>query len=534
VTADVKSGVTPQASGDRISTRPIIGVAAVLVGTINSVLADRLMLNALPDLRGALGIGIDQAAWIPSALNAAQMFMGPMSIALAAVFGHRRVLLYSCFVYIFSSALAPFILDWHTLIAVQVIRGLSSGTFYPLTLSLVVRNLPKQWITFGIAAYAMDVLGSNHLAFPLYAFYHEYLSWTWIFWNSVIFTSVMVLCIIRGIPKQAPMPDFHKMRFRDFIYASAGLTFLYIGLDQGERCDWFNSGLINGLFVAGTILLILAAYRRFRSPNPLIDLHILISRNVGLLSYCLTVYRVSLLATFSLIPSFLIGLQSYRPLEAAPLALESGIAAVLVAPIIAVAVKKYDARLIAAVGLAILSLGLLGQAHLLSTWLRQDFLDWQIIIAAAHPIVFIPLVAIQLYSDQRPGQEPSRVFLYTTGVYFQIIRLFGTEAGNSVMQRFLLTRNHFWRTILVSHVNGTWQTDERLATLSRAMVSNAPGLSPANQRAVRLLTENVLRQAQTLSIADGFMILGCFVVSAVFVTAFLRPVTLPGALCEKL
>jgi len=98
-----------------------------------------------------------------------------------------------------------------------------------------------------------------------------------------------------------------------------------------------------------------------------------------------------------------------------------------------------------------------------------------------------------------------------------------------VLQRFLLTREHFWRTILVSHVNGNWQTAERIATLTGAMVPNAPGLAPAGQRAIKLLTESVLRQAETLAIADGYMVLGCFVVSAIFILALVSPVYVAGS-----
>ena len=57
-------------SDDHISTHPLIGVIAVLLGVINSALAARLTSFALPDLRGALGIGIDEGAWLPTAINA--------------------------------------------------------------------------------------------------------------------------------------------------------------------------------------------------------------------------------------------------------------------------------------------------------------------------------------------------------------------------------------------------------------------------------------------------------------------------------
>jgi DHA2 family multidrug resistance protein len=530
VTAEVRSAeVIDSDSGDRITTHPAIGVAAVLFGTVNSVLADRLTTIALPDLRGVLGIGIDEASWLPTAINGAQMFMGPISIALAAIFGHRKVLLISCVIFILSSLVAPLVPDWRLVLIFQIIRGLSSGTFYPLTLSFVVRGLPRPWVTFGVAAYAMDVLGSNHLSFCLYGFYSEHASWHWVFWNSVIITTMQMICIYFGMPVQKPLPEYHKMHFGDFIYGSAGLTFLYVALDQGERTDWLNYGLVNGLFVSGVIMLLFAAIRRFRRPNPLIDFRLLMRRNILLLPYLLTVYRVSLLGTIMLIPRFLIGLQAYRPLELTPLALVGGLAAALVAPVMGVALRIFDIRVLAAIGLALTGLAFFGQAHVLSTWLRQDFMVWQVVLAIGHPIAFAPLISVQLFSNLRAGQRPSRVRSYTNGVYFQTIRLFATQAGASVLQRFLLWREHFWQTKLVSHVNGTWQTAERLSTFVGAMIPNAPGLAPAGERALRLLTDSVWRQAETLAIADGFMVLGCFLVSAVFIVALLRPVSVPGS-----
>lgn len=530
MTAEIQAAASRSpGSGNSITRHPLIGVIAVLLGANISVLESKLLVIGLPDLRGVLGIGIDEASWLPTALNASQMFMGPMTIALGAIFGHRRVLLVSCVVYMLSSLLTPLVPDWHVMVAFQIIRGLSSGTFYPLTLSFVTQNLPRPWITFGLAAYAMDVLGSNHLAFPLYSFYHGHLSWHWIFWNSILFTSVTSVCVYFGMPVQKPLAEFHKMRYLDFLYASVGFTFLYVGLDQGERCDWFNSGLITGLFVAGILTLVFAVYSRFKTPNPLLDFRFLKGRNELLLAYLLTVYFVSLLGTFSLIPTYLRELQSYRPLEAASLATIGGIAAILVAPLMAVAVRVFDPRLLAAAGFALMSVGFFGEAHVLSTWLWQDFLPWQMIITIGNPIALVPLITLFLFSGSKPGVPTPPVRGYTTGAYFQTVRIFFSEAGGSVMQRFLLTRTHFWRTVLVSHVNGSWQTGERLAVLTGAMIPNATGLAVASERSLSLLVKSVLRQAETLAIADGFMVLGCFTVTALFVMALLRPVPVPGA-----
>jgi len=42
------------------------------IATLNG----RLLSIGLPDLRGALGFGFDEASWLPTALNMAMMFSG--------------------------------------------------------------------------------------------------------------------------------------------------------------------------------------------------------------------------------------------------------------------------------------------------------------------------------------------------------------------------------------------------------------------------------------------------------------------------
>ena len=50
----------------------------------------RLISVGLPDLRGALGLGVDEASWIPTAYNMAMMFIGPFSVFLGGLLGVRQ------------------------------------------------------------------------------------------------------------------------------------------------------------------------------------------------------------------------------------------------------------------------------------------------------------------------------------------------------------------------------------------------------------------------------------------------------------
>src|SRR5262245_58829249 len=79
-----------------------VGTFGVFLGAGLATLNGRLISVGLPDLRGALGLGFDEASWIPTAYNMALMFIGPFSVYLGALLGVRRVLLWSCPIFILS------------------------------------------------------------------------------------------------------------------------------------------------------------------------------------------------------------------------------------------------------------------------------------------------------------------------------------------------------------------------------------------------------------------------------------------------
>src|SRR6266536_5105897 len=128
-----------------LSQDPYVGTLGVFLGAGIVTLNGRLISVGLPDLRGALGLGVDEASWIPTAYNMALMFMGPFSVYLGALLGPRRVLLPAAAIFIFCSILLPFSPNLGVMLTLLVISGLASGTFYPLTLTYALRSLPMQF-----------------------------------------------------------------------------------------------------------------------------------------------------------------------------------------------------------------------------------------------------------------------------------------------------------------------------------------------------------------------------------------------------
>ncbi|MBN8900998.1 MAG: MFS transporter, partial [Rhodospirillales bacterium] len=172
----------------------LVGIVAVSLAAILSSLTSGMLSVGLEDLRGAWHLGIDDAAYVPTAFNAAQMFMGPISIMLAARFGHRRVLVFAGGVFALTMLLLPLLPHIVPILTLLVVAGLAAGTFYPLCLSFITRNLPLSLVTYGIAAYNFDLLGTNHIVQSLESFYIDNLSWQWLFWNQALVAFPFLVC----------------------------------------------------------------------------------------------------------------------------------------------------------------------------------------------------------------------------------------------------------------------------------------------------------------------------------------------------
>src|SRR5215469_5398752 len=213
----------------------------------------RLLSVGLADLRGALHLSVDAASWLSTSYNAAMMFIGPFSVYLGGVLGARRVLVLCGALFTLITVLLPFASHLPIMVALLVLAGLTGGTFYPLTLSVVLRNLPMKYVLLGIAMYSMDVVFATNVATSLEAWYMSHWSWRWIFWGGAVLTPIMSVLIYFGIPWQ-PMPKPKegqpKPTWRGFFYAGVGFALLVVALHQGQRLNWMNSATIIALVVA--------------------------------------------------------------------------------------------------------------------------------------------------------------------------------------------------------------------------------------------------------------------------------------------
>jgi len=507
-----------------VSTRPLLGILGVVTGAGVVTLTSRMISLGLADFRGVHGFGYDESAWIGTAFDIGLMFIGPFTVYLGGLVGPRRILLTSAALFTVLLIFLPLVHSYSLVIAMVLLSGLTSGTFYPLTLTFALRNIPLRYLPFTIALYATFVDGAVNIAPSLYGWYRDHLSSNWMFWNSAIITPVMMICIYYGIPKApAAKKSGNAPSFAGFLYASAGLAMLLSACEQGERLDWWRSGVFNGLFAAGTFFLLCALVRRLRGPNPLVALPYLTKWNTILLGMLLFWFRFTLCTTIILVPQAL-AIRGFEADQIGPAIIWSALPLIPLAFTAALLLlRKVDPRLILAIGLACTAFAAWLNAQYSTTWAAENFYRTELLTGVGQAFAFIGLVGCIVLQAIFAGALAKPEWVLTFSAFFHVIRIFGGTAGAIYMGHFLAQREKLHSNLLGLHVSsGDWITDQNVHAMTAGLYAKSSGMATAGARAIDLIAARLRLQAYNLSLLDGFLLIAWSCACALIFVALLR------------
>jgi len=515
---------TAAAIPSEISTRPLVGILGVLIGAGLVTLTGRMLSLGLADLKGHLGISYDAGAWLDSAYNASIMFIGPFSVYLGGLLGPRRILLFAAGIFAVTCAFLPFIHSYSLLVAALIVAGLTSGTFYPLTLTFALRIAPVRFLPFVLAFYATSIDGAVNVAPSLYGWYREQLSWHWMFWGSALIAPVMMICICFGIPSApARKKGSSAPSFVGFLYLSAGLALMLAALQQGQRLDWWRSGVFNALFWSGAFFTLCALVRRLLGPNPLVALPYLWRWNTVLLGSLLFWFRFTLTLTIILIPQSL-AIHGFEADQIGPAIIWSAIPLLPVALLGGLLLRSgVDARLVFAAGLTCTALAAVFCAQYSSAWAAENYYRTELLTGVGQSFALIGLVGGIVLQGVFTGGLSKPQWILTFSAFFHTIRLFGGTAGAIYMGHFLADREKLHSNLLGLHVSsGNWITDANIHALTAGLFGKSSGLPSAAARAADLIAARLRLQAYSLSLIDGFLLIAWSCAIALVLVGLLR------------
>jgi DHA2 family multidrug resistance protein len=499
------------------SERPVLGAVAVLIGAFISTLNVRITTFGLADLRGGLGLGFDEGSWISTVFTAAQMVVTPAAAWMSTVLGTRRVLLWTGTVFAVASLLPPFMHDYDTLLLLQFVRGLAVGAFIPAALGFILRSLAPQWWIWGIAAYAFRFVFSQNIAGAIEGWYSETGHWEWIFWQNAVLTPVMVVLAAISMPHRPIDRELlHRTDWTGIVYAGIGFGLIYAGLDQGNRLDWFNSGVITGLLLAGSLLVVAFLVHEARAEYPLIHLPVLIQLNIAIPSVLIAIYGFGTTATAFVLPDYMTRVQGLRALQISDALYWIALPQIVLVPLVALLLKRTDARVLLVFGFSMIAIGSWIDTGLTHEWISDDFVLSQCIEAIGLAFAITALITFTI-ANVTPPQAAA------IAATIQIARLLGAEFGTSLIQTFVRVREQVHSNLIGLHLaTGSPAAEQATAQFAAPFGSRPTGLGDTAVQGAGVLANLVRREAYVLAYIDAFWLIAWVSLLAILLVLLLR------------
>jgi DHA2 family multidrug resistance protein len=186
--------------------------------------------------------------------------------------------------------------------------------------------------------------------------------------------------------------------------------------------------------------------------------------------------------------------------------------------------RRIDPRLMLTAGFSLVATACILNAHVTSVWAGSNFALSEAFMALGLALAFNAMVGAIILEVLDTGALSRPADILTFAGFFQVARLFGGEAGASLLGHFIAIREQFHSNALGQHVQlASTITDKRLLGFRAALSPFSTGFA-ATGRAGELLGLQVRQQAFTLAISDSFLLIALCCVLCLVVVAFMTKV----------
>ncbi len=397
---------------DKVSLRAWVAVTGGLFGCFMAGMNVHVTSAALPEIEGALGATFEEGSWISTAYLVAEISMIPLTAWLVEVFSLRRVMLLGSLVFLLSSlscALAP---NLSTLILIRVIQGASGAVLIPLSMQLILTELPSSRIPLGMALFSLSNSVAQAAGPSIGGWLADAYSWRWIFLLQLLPGIALLAAVAWSIrPRDG---DRERLRQADWLGIGAmvaGLGALQIVLEEGGRRDWFESGFIRTFAVLAVLALLLFVQRQLWGARPFINLRLLGSYNFGVSSLAMAVFGAATFGLVFLVPNYLSQLQGFNARQIGDSLILYGLVQLLLAPLLPRLMRWLNPKLLVAGGFAIMALGCWMGAHLNADAGRNVIIPSIVVRGIGQPLIMVALSVLAvkgLDTGAAAGAGPAR------------------------------------------------------------------------------------------------------------------------------
>ena len=270
---------------------------------------------AMQHIGGSLSASRDEATWVLTSYLVANAVVLPISGWIANRIGRKRFYMTCVLLFTTASLLCGMAPTLGMLVFFRVLQGAAGGGLQPSEQSILADTFPPQKRSMAFAVYGMAVVLAPVLGPTVGGWIVDNYSWRWIFFINIP-VGILSLYLTNRVVEDPPYLAEIRKRRESIDYWGLGLLVVAIGalqmmLDKGQEDDWFSSRFIVTCMVIPRLALVIFVFRQLHVEHPILDLRLLLRRNVGTTMFVMFMVGVSLYSSTVLIPQFLQEIMGY-------------------------------------------------------------------------------------------------------------------------------------------------------------------------------------------------------------------------------
>ena len=264
-------------------------------------LQQTMVVPALPALQRDLDTTTTWVTWVLTVFLLTASVLTPILGKLGDQYGKERLLTISLTIFLAGSIGCAFAWDIGSLIAFRAVAG-AGGAVFPLSYAIIRDEFPREQVGVAIGLVSAVFGIGGGFGIVLSGVIVDNFSWRWLFIVGAAGIAIAVVLVHRFVP-ESPIKTPSRVDVPGAALLSGGLIAVLVALTEGEAWGW-ASGRIVGLFAGGAALLVAWALVELRVPEPMVDMRMLVRRQVLFTNITALVAGFAMFGAFVLIPNF--------------------------------------------------------------------------------------------------------------------------------------------------------------------------------------------------------------------------------------
>ncbi|MGN7763894.1 DHA2 family efflux MFS transporter permease subunit [Paenibacillus sp. 22594] len=334
---------------------PIL-ISLLLAGFIG-MFSETALNVALSDLMKVLDITPTTAQWLTTAYLLTLGILVPISGLLLQWFSTRQLFVAALCFSILGTFLAAMSPNFEFLLTARVVQAMGTALLLPLMFNTILVIIPAEKRGAAMGLIGLVIMVAPAIGPTIAGLLIESLSWHWIFWLSLPFLVIALIC---GIFFMQNVTKVTKPRIDvlSIVLSSLGFGGIVFGFSSAGEAEGWGSPKVIIAIAVGVAALILFVIRQITMKQPMINLRAfkfpMFVVGVLMVFICMMVILSSML----ILPMYLQQGQGYSAFKAGLLLLPGGIINGLMSPIMGRLFDKYGPKWLVIPGLVIVAVSL--------------------------------------------------------------------------------------------------------------------------------------------------------------------------------